>query len=55
MDCEVSMSTAPTWECQRSIDVDVPVSFAWAYMTDIRNWNDPPASLQNPEKVSGAG
>jgi hypothetical protein len=44
------MGVAPTWECQRSIDVDVPVSFAWAYMTDIRNWNDPPAefALEGP-------
>jgi hypothetical protein len=44
------MSVAPTWACQRSIEVDVPVSFAWAYMTDIRNWNDPPAefALEGP-------
>ena len=44
------MSIAPAWACQRSVDVDVPVSFAWAYMTDIRNWNDPPAefALQGP-------
>ena len=44
------MSVTPTWECQRSVDVDVPVSFAWAYMTDIRNWNDPPAefALEGP-------
>jgi hypothetical protein len=44
------MSVAPPWECQCSIDVDVPVSFAWAYMTDIRNWNDPPAefALEGP-------
>jgi hypothetical protein len=44
------MSDAPTWECQRSVDVGVPVSFAWAYMTDIRNWNDPPAefALEGP-------
>jgi len=39
------MKTAPAWECQRSVDVDVPVSFAWQYMTDIRNWNDPPAEF----------
>jgi hypothetical protein len=39
------MSGASTWQCQYSIDVDVPVSFAWAYMTDIRNWNDPPAEF----------
>ena len=44
------MRHAPTWECQRSIDVDVPVAFAWAHMTDIRNWNDPPAefALEGP-------
>ena len=44
------MSIAPAWECQRSVEVDVSVSFAWAYMTDIRNWNDPPAefALQGP-------
>ena len=39
------MSVAPTWECERSVDVDVPVWFAWTYMTDIRNWNDPPAEF----------
>ena len=44
------MSAAPTWECHCSVDVDVPASFAWAYMTDIRNWNDPPAefALEGP-------
>jgi len=44
------MTITPAWECQHSIDVDVPVSFAWAYMTDIRNWNDPPAefALEGP-------
>ncbi len=39
------MSVAPAWECERSVDVDVPVSSAWAYMTDIRNWDDPPAEF----------
>ena len=44
------MSGAPTWQCQCSVDVDVPMSFAWAYMTDIRNWSDPPAefTLEGP-------
>jgi Polyketide cyclase / dehydrase and lipid transport len=52
---EVNMSVAPAWHCERSIDVDVPVSFAWAHMTDIRNWNDPPAefALEGPF-VTGA-
>ena len=39
------MSFAPAWECQHSVDVDVPRSFAWQYMSDIRNWNDPPAEF----------
>jgi len=39
------MRHAPMWECQCSIEVDVPVAFAWAHMTDIRNWNDPPAEF----------
>jgi Polyketide cyclase / dehydrase and lipid transport len=39
------MNSAPAWECQRSVDVDVPVSFAFAYLTDIRNWSDPPAEF----------
>jgi hypothetical protein len=44
------MSIEPAWECQRSVDVDVPASFAWAYMTDIRNWDDAPAefALEGP-------
>ena|SRR5215203_5260306 len=46
----MSMGNAAAWECQRSVDVAVPVSFAWAYMTDVRNWNDPPAefALEGP-------
>jgi hypothetical protein len=40
----------PAWECQRSVDVDVPAAFAWQYMTDVRNWSDPPAefALEGP-------
>ena len=39
------MGTAVAWECQRSVDVAVPVSFAWRYMTEVRNWSDPPAEF----------
>ena len=28
------------------IEVDVPLSFAWQWRTDIKNWNDPPAQFQ---------
>ena len=30
------MSRAPAWECQHSVDVDVPAAFAWQYMTRRR-------------------
>ena len=39
------MKAAPVWACERSVDVDVPAAFAWRYMTDVRNWNDPPAEF----------
>jgi polyketide cyclase/dehydrase/lipid transport protein len=39
------MSNSSAWECQCSVDCDVPVSFAWQYMTDISNWSDPPAEF----------
>jgi Polyketide cyclase / dehydrase and lipid transport len=44
------MSVTPVWACQRSVDVDVPVAFAWQYMTDVANWSDPPAefTLEGP-------
>ena len=38
-------SKAPAWECQRSLDVDVPATFAWQCMTDVGNWSDPSAEF----------
>lgn len=40
------MKSAPVWICERSVDVDVPAAFAWRYMTDVRNWSDPPAEFE---------
>jgi hypothetical protein len=40
------MKAAPVWTCEHSVDVDVPAAFAWCYMTDVRNWNDPPAEFE---------
>ena len=44
------MSKDPVWACQESVDADVPVSSAWSFMSDVRNWSDPPAefSLDGP-------
>jgi Polyketide cyclase / dehydrase and lipid transport len=39
------MTIEVAWECQRSVEADVPVSFAWQFMADLRNWNDPPAEF----------
>ena len=33
------------WECQRAVDAEVPVSFAWQFMTNVDNWSDPPAEF----------
>jgi hypothetical protein len=51
------MSDAPAWGCQRSVDADVPVSFAWTYMTNVSNWSDPPAefSLDGPFAAGSRG
>ncbi len=40
---------------ESSVDVNANASFVWAWRTDIRNWNDPPArfSLDGPF-VSGS-
>ena len=39
------MTSDPVWTCERSVDVDVPAAFAWQFMTDVRNWSDPPAEF----------
>jgi polyketide cyclase/dehydrase/lipid transport protein len=51
------VSNSPAWECQRSVDADVPVSFAWKYMANISNWSDPPAefSLDGPFAAGSRG
>ena len=51
------MSDAPAWDCQRSVDADVSVAFAWAYITDVANWSDPPAefSLAGPFAAGSRG
>jgi hypothetical protein len=39
------MNSQAVWSCERSVDVDVSLRFAWHYMTDIGNWSDPPAEF----------
>ncbi len=51
------MENPPAWECQCSVECDVPVSFAWQYMTDVSNWSDPPAefALDGPFAAGSRG
>jgi hypothetical protein len=39
------MTIEVAWECQRTVEADVPVSFAWQFMADLRSWSDPPAEF----------
>ena len=38
------------WQLEHSVETDASCNFAWSYMTDVRNWSDPPAefSLDGP-------
>lgn len=51
------MKSDVAWEIERSVDADVPVWFAWEYMTDVKNWNDPPAvfDLDGPFEEGARG
>jgi predicted kinase len=40
-----AMARVPAWDCECSVDVRVPVSEAWGFMSDVRNWSDPPAEF----------
>ena len=33
------------WEMAHSVEARVRSDFAWQYMTDVSNWDDPPASF----------
>jgi Polyketide cyclase / dehydrase and lipid transport len=34
------------WETQHSVETAATPAFAWTYMTDVKNWNDPPAQFR---------
>ena len=34
------------WEITHSVDSHANLPFAWAYMTDVANWDDPPAASE---------
>ena len=33
------------WETEHSVEATATLAFAWTYMTDVRNWDDPPAEF----------
>ena len=42
------------WETTYSVDSHASLQFAWAYMTNVANWDDPPATFEL-EGPFGAG
>src|SRR4051794_4569164 len=34
---------APVWEMEHAVEAAVPREAAWAFMSNVANWNDPPA------------
>jgi hypothetical protein len=40
------MSTSDIqWAIEHSVETTAPLAFAWRYMTDVKNWDDPPAQF----------
>ena len=41
------MSTSEIkWEIEHSVETTAPPAFTWMYMTDVKNWDDPPAEFR---------
>jgi hypothetical protein len=38
--------TAPVWKFEHSAECEAPRAFVWNYWTDVRNWDDPPATFE---------
>ena len=42
------------WTLEHSVETTAPSAFAWAFMTNVKNWDDPPAEFRlNGPFVSG--
>ena len=37
--------SSPVWEIEHSVETAADPAFSWAYMSDVRNWDDPPAEF----------
>ena len=38
-----AVEPAPEWELEHSVETQVALADAWAYMSNVSNWDDPPA------------
>jgi len=48
MNPELNKSTEMSgigWELEHSVEAEVSRAFAWAFWTDVTNWDDPPAQF----------
>ena len=45
------------WQIAHSVDSKADLPFAWAYITDVANWDDPPATfeLEGPFEAGSYG
>ncbi|MBV8630223.1 MAG: hypothetical protein JOZ83_04815 [Silvibacterium sp.] len=35
----------PSWQTECSVETSAPLEFAWNFMSNVANWNDPPAQF----------
>jgi hypothetical protein len=51
------MMNESAWQLEHSVEIDASPSFAWSYLTDVRNWDDPPAqfALDGPFDAGSQG
>jgi Polyketide cyclase / dehydrase and lipid transport len=45
------------WQLEHSVEADVSPTFAWNFMADVKNWDDPPAefTLEGPFVAGSRG
>ena len=39
------MTSDLVWQTEHSVETEASLAYAWSYLTDVRNWNDPPAAF----------
>ena len=39
------MTNEIAWQLAHSVETDASPGFAWRHLTDVRNWDDPPAQF----------